>query len=110
MTTQISPDAVIDITGDICPMTFVKVKLQLERMTPGQTLEIRLTGQEPLENIPSTLHRQGFLVNDLRPWGDYFTFYVQIPVHRQEHMMPSGQKKIKGQTLGDESPSPPLYF
>jgi len=31
----ISSDHAIDITGEVCPMTFVRTKLKLERMQPG---------------------------------------------------------------------------
>ena len=40
-------DFALDITRDVCPLTFVKTKLLLERMAPGDTAEIRLIGQEP---------------------------------------------------------------
>lgn len=49
----------LDITGDVCPMTFVKTKLTVERMTPGQTLEVRLNDGEPLENVPRSLRELG---------------------------------------------------
>ncbi|MGZ8995818.1 MAG: sulfurtransferase TusA family protein, partial [Rhodospirillales bacterium] len=35
-------DFFIDITADVCPMTFVRTKLLIERMASGQTAEIRL--------------------------------------------------------------------
>ena len=31
-------DHALDITGEVCPMTFVRTKLVLERMAGGQTL------------------------------------------------------------------------
>jgi TusA-related sulfurtransferase len=49
----------IDITGDICPMTFVRTRLALDRMAPGQTLRVRLKGEEPLRNVPRTAAEQG---------------------------------------------------
>lgn len=52
-------DYFIDITEDICPITFVRTKLLIERMTSGQTVEIRLSGSEPLANIPRALTLQG---------------------------------------------------
>ena len=52
----------LDITKDHCPMTFVKTKLQLERMDEGDILEILLTAGEPLENVPRTVTEQGFQV------------------------------------------------
>lgn len=52
----------LDITKDICPMTFVKTKLQLDQMEEGDILEILLSKGEPLENVPRTATEQGFLV------------------------------------------------
>jgi TusA-related sulfurtransferase len=49
----------LDITGDVCPMTFVKTKLLLERMKPGETADIRLTGEEPLANVPRSVAETG---------------------------------------------------
>jgi tRNA 2-thiouridine synthesizing protein A len=49
----------IDITGDICPMTFVRTRLALDRMAPGETLLVRLKGEEPLRNVPRTATEQG---------------------------------------------------
>ncbi len=42
----------LDITGEVCPMTFVRTRLALERLAPGDILLVRLKGQEPLLNVP----------------------------------------------------------
>jgi TusA-related sulfurtransferase len=55
----------IDITKDICPMTYVRTRLALDRMTPGQTLLVRLKGQEPRKNVPRTATEQGHEVLSL---------------------------------------------
>ena len=52
----------LDITRDRCPMTFVKTKLELEKLRPGDTLEVLLTDGEPLNNVPKTAKEQGFTV------------------------------------------------
>ena len=64
-------DRDIDITRDICPMTFVKTRIALDRMTPGQTLLVRLRGEEPLRNVPRTATEQGHTVlrQQLEPDG-----------------------------------------
>jgi TusA-related sulfurtransferase len=49
----------IDITGEICPMTFVRTRLALDKLLPGQTLLVRLRGEEPLRNVPRTATEQG---------------------------------------------------
>ncbi|MEW5814684.1 MAG: sulfurtransferase TusA family protein [Spirochaetota bacterium] len=52
----------LDITKDHCPMTFVKTKLELEKLNTGDQLEIYLTEGEPLENVPRTAKEQGYTV------------------------------------------------
>jgi len=42
----------LDITAETCPMTFVRVRLALDRMPAGQVLEVLLKGEEPLRNVP----------------------------------------------------------
>ena len=42
----------LDITGLTCPMTWVRTKLELERMAPGDALEVRCPEGEALENVP----------------------------------------------------------
>lgn len=49
----------LDITRDHCPMTFVKVKLQLSKMQPGEVLDVVMDGLEPLANIPKAAREQG---------------------------------------------------
>jgi tRNA 2-thiouridine synthesizing protein A len=49
----------IDITADTCPMTFVRTRLALDRMAPGEILRVRLKGEEPLRNVPRTATEQG---------------------------------------------------
>lgn len=46
---------ILDITRDSCPLTFVKTKLEFEKLNDGEILEILLTTGEPLENVPRAL-------------------------------------------------------
>lgn len=55
----------LDITGDVCPMTFVRTKLLIERMQPGERAEIRLQGPEPLTNVPRSVREIGHEVVSL---------------------------------------------
>lgn len=57
----------IDITADVCPLTFVRAKLLLERMRSGDVVEIRLRGVEPLASVPRALSLQGHAVLSLEP-------------------------------------------
>ncbi len=60
-------DFFIDITGEVCPLTFVKTKLLIESMGPGQTAEVRLQGREPLENVPRSVSDNGHSILSLEP-------------------------------------------
>lgn len=69
MPRQDGPDADIhlDITDQVCPLTFVRTKLVIERMAPGQIVEVRLQGVEPLENVPRSVTEFGHTVLSLEP-------------------------------------------
>ncbi|NOY45139.1 MAG: sulfurtransferase TusA family protein, partial [Deltaproteobacteria bacterium] len=38
----------LDITGDVCPMTMVRVRMGLEQVEPGGELEILMAAGEPV--------------------------------------------------------------
>jgi TusA-related sulfurtransferase len=52
----------LDITGEVCPMTFVRTRLALDRMASGEVLRVRLRGKEPSENVPRTATEHGHAV------------------------------------------------
>jgi TusA-related sulfurtransferase len=43
-------------------MTFVKTKIELSRLQPGDTLEVLLSEGEPLDNVPRNAREQGYNV------------------------------------------------
>jgi len=54
----------LDITDLTCPMTWVRTKLELERMAPGEELEVRCReGSEALENVPLSAREAGHRVS-----------------------------------------------
>lgn len=65
-----TPDASVDITQEVCPMTYVRVKLALERLVRGNILEVWLTGEEPLKNIPRSAREDGHEVLSLEVAGE----------------------------------------
>jgi TusA-related sulfurtransferase len=72
MSKSLSPEAdqTIDITGEVCPMTFVRTKLRLERMQPGEVLSVRLRGEEPLRNVPRAARDEGHVILGVVADGD----------------------------------------
>ena len=59
---EAQPDYSIDVRRDVCPMTFVRCRLMLDRMASGEVLEVLFTGEEPARNLPRTATDQGHLV------------------------------------------------
>ena len=60
----------IDITREVCPMTFVRTRLSLDKLAPGETLLVKLKGEEPLRNVPRTAREQGHEVLSLDTAAD----------------------------------------
>jgi len=60
----------LDITADICPMTFVRTRLLIEKMAAGDVAEIRLRGEEPLKNVPDSVAELGHDILSLEPQPD----------------------------------------
>jgi tRNA 2-thiouridine synthesizing protein A len=56
------PTHTLDITHEVCPMTFVRTRLALDRLAPGQLLLVLLRGEEPRLNVPRTAVAQGHQV------------------------------------------------
>ena len=51
-------------------MTFVRTKLRLERMQPGEILAVRLRGEEPLRNVPRAARDEGHDILGIEAEGD----------------------------------------
>ena len=52
----------LDVTTLRCPMTWVRAKLELERLESGETLEVRLPPGEALDNVPRSAREAGHTV------------------------------------------------
>jgi len=59
----------LDITAEVCPMTFVRVKLKLQALAPGATLLVRLREGEPLANVPRSRRQEGHEIVALNEEG-----------------------------------------
>jgi TusA-related sulfurtransferase len=52
----------LDVTGDACPITWVKTKLALEDLDSGSVLILRLNTGEALRNVPMSAKEEGHRV------------------------------------------------
>lgn len=62
-------DRELDVTGDVCPMPFVKAKLTLESMPPGQLLRIVVDYRPAFDSMPLSLALEGHEVVWAGPVG-----------------------------------------
>jgi tRNA 2-thiouridine synthesizing protein A len=53
------PVRTLDVTALTCPMTWVRTKLELERMAPGEAIEVRCAPGEALESVPRSAREAG---------------------------------------------------
>src|SRR6059036_1283248 len=54
-----NPVTTLDLRGVMCPINYVKTKLKLEMMEPGEVLEVWLDAGEPIKNVPQSLRNDG---------------------------------------------------
>ena len=52
-------DRSIDIRGQVCPYTFVRSKLAIEKMNIGEVLEIILDHRPAVDNVPKSMESEG---------------------------------------------------
>ncbi len=71
-----TPDASLDIRGVACPINFVKTKLALEKLAPGQVLELFLSG-DAAENVPQSVVEEGHTVVLSQQEPDHLRLYVR---------------------------------
>ncbi|MFL5300794.1 MAG: sulfurtransferase TusA family protein [Anaeromyxobacteraceae bacterium] len=62
------PVACVDVRDVACPMTWVRTRVALDRLAPGEALEVLLAAGEPLENVPRTAEEEGHRVAARAPW------------------------------------------
>ena len=59
MSEEFAVDKHVDITKDVCPLTFVKVKIALSGINAGDILEVVLNKGEAMKNVPRSIKDEG---------------------------------------------------
>jgi dissimilatory sulfite reductase (desulfoviridin) alpha/beta subunit len=67
----------LDLRGVCCPMNFVKAKLAMDRIKPGETIEFYLDDGEPIVNVTRSLKDEGHQVLLVTPETNYFNVLVE---------------------------------
>jgi sulfite reductase (ferredoxin) len=66
-----------DLRGVACPMNFVKTKLALEMLAPGQRLKIMLDDGPPIQNVPRSVAGEGHKILAQVKEGDHWSVIIQ---------------------------------
>lgn len=75
---EVKANAMIDLRGVMCPTNFVKTKLKLEMMEPGEVLEVVLDCGEPIQNVPKSIKEEGHKILEVKKEeAGYFRLKVQ---------------------------------
>jgi tRNA 2-thiouridine synthesizing protein A len=67
----------IDLHGVVCPLNFVKTKLALEELNPGERLEVVLDEGDAMLNVPRSLKEEGHKVVKVTPVGEVYRIVVE---------------------------------
>jgi len=60
----------LDLRGVACPLTFVKTRIALDRLAPGEPLEVLLDVGEPADSVPAACVEDGDVVLELGSWSE----------------------------------------
>ena len=60
----------MNLQGVKCPVNFIKIRLELEKMKAGEILEVIIDDGEPIDSVPRSLQLEGFEVCRQEPFGE----------------------------------------
>lgn len=73
----VEPTARLDLRGVLCPENYVRTKLELEEMEPGQVLDLILDDGEPMRSVPKSLKGDGHRILSVEPLGAHYRLLVR---------------------------------
>ena len=68
---------VLDLLGVCCPMNFVRTKLAIDKIKPGERIEILLDDGEPIINVSRSVKDEGHRVLSVAPENGHFRLVVE---------------------------------
>ncbi len=58
-------------------MTYVKTKLEMEKLKPGDRLEVLVNPGEPLRSVPQTAEGAGYKIIQIKPQADKHLIVIE---------------------------------
>ncbi len=72
------PDYLLDLRGVSCPLNFVRTRLFMDKLSPGDTLQVLLDPGEPVESVRASIEAEGHKVTDcLEQSQGHFSLYIR---------------------------------
>ena len=68
---------IINLEGEVCPMTFVKTKLEIEKNSTNSILKFIYDSEEAKINVPKSIEEIGYSVLEIKNL-DSKKFYITI--------------------------------
>ena len=68
----------VDLRGVRCPTNFVKARLALEMIDPGETVQFLLDDGEPVKNVPRSLKAEGHTLLGLEEKDGYYILTLEV--------------------------------
>ncbi len=72
-----TPKVIKDFRGVACPMNFVKTKIELARLKPGERLEVWLDDGAPIENVPGSVQAEGNKIISQKKIDNYWSVVIE---------------------------------
>lgn len=70
-------DKLLDLSAMVLPFSLILCKATLERLAPGQILEVLVSGQDTLSDLLTILPRAGDHILAWEAQGEHFRLWVQ---------------------------------
>jgi tRNA 2-thiouridine synthesizing protein A len=67
----------LDLRGVKCPLNWAHAKVRLERMTPGETLELTLDDPRGARDIPRAAEAEGYAIVETRAAGGIWILRIE---------------------------------
>ena len=74
---EIKADQILNLKGVTCPINFVKTKLKLEEMAPGEILEVILDDGDPIKNVTGSVKEEGHQILKVEQIENYWKLIVK---------------------------------
>ncbi len=68
---------IINLEGEVCPMTFVKTRLQIEQINKDETIKFIYDSEEAKVNVPKSIKELGHEILEIKNI-DLDKFYILI--------------------------------